>query len=118
RIASIDTDISERLSGVVARMRSGDTLRELTRRVAPAASQEIPGVTSATTLGVLRDAIRASQRIWIGYVDNSGAASQQVMAPVSRAGGILRGQPPGGGRLASSPLHRIASVSILGDEPT
>jgi hypothetical protein len=95
---------------LVRRMRAGDSLSELARRSQPI-GQSIPGVTSASTLGLLRDAIRAGSTIWLGFVNADGNASQHTILPISMAAGVLRGHEPSTRRLQSFPLHRITAVS-------
>jgi Helicase conserved C-terminal domain len=109
---AIDSDVH--LAEVIRRIRSGDSLAEIARRVQPV-GQQIPGVTSATTLGLLRDAIRGGRRIWLGYVDADGTGSQHTIVPISMAGGVLRGHEESTSRLQSYPLHRITAVSLLDD---
>jgi hypothetical protein len=107
---AVDSDVH--LAEVVRRIRSGDSLAEIARRVQPI-GQQIPGVTSATTLGLLRDAIRNGRRIWLGFVDAEGTGSQHTIVPISMAGGVLRGHEEASSRLQSYPLHRITAVSVL-----
>jgi len=105
-------DSEVQLAEVVRRIRSGDSLAEIARRVQPV-SQQIPGITSASTLGLLREAIRNGQRIWLGFVGADGTASQHTIVPISMAGGVLRGHEEASSRLQSYPLHRITAVSVL-----
>lgn len=104
------------LTELVRRIRNGDTLTELRRRVQPV-PQQIPGVTSATTMGLLRDAIREGRRVWMGYVDAEGTASRHTIAPISLGGGFVRGHESGKSGLQSFALHRLTAVSIIDDEP-
>ncbi len=99
---------------LIRRIRAGDTLAEIAKRSSPI-GQQIPGVTSATTLGLLREAIRGGRRIWLGYVDADGTGSQHTILPISLAGGVLRGHESESQRLQSYPLHRITAVSVLSD---
>ena len=110
---AVDSDAH--LAEVIRRIRSGDSLAEIARRIQPI-GQQIPGVTSATTLGLLRDAIRGGRRVWLGFVDADGTGSQHTIVPISMAGGVLRGHEESTARLQSYPLHRITAVSVL-DEP-
>jgi predicted DNA-binding transcriptional regulator YafY len=96
----------------VARLRAGDQLSELAR-TAPRTAQRVPGVTTAATMGLLRDAIRAGHTIWVGYVDGNGATSQHLITPISMAGGMLRGHDARTGRLSSFALHHITGVSVV-----
>ena len=106
------TDSAAHVDELIRRLRAGDQLAEITRRVAPA-GQRIPGVTSAATLGLLREAIRAGQRIWLGYVDAQGTSSQRTIEPISMAGGTLRGHDVDTGRLEAFALHHITGVGVL-----
>jgi hypothetical protein len=94
---------------LIRRLRAGDQLTEITRRVGP----RIPGVTSAATLGLLRDAIRGERRIWLGYVDQQGTTSQRTIEPISMAGGTLRGHDVETGRLEAFALHHITGVGLI-----
>jgi predicted DNA-binding transcriptional regulator YafY len=109
------TDSSAHLDQLIRRLRAGDQLAELTRRVAPT-GQRIPGVTSAATLGLLRDAIRGERQIWLGYVDQQGRSSQRTIEPISMAGGTLRGHDVETGRLEAFALHHITGVGVLDAE--
>ncbi len=109
----VDSDVH--LAEVVRRIRSGDSLAEISRRISPI-GQAIPGITSASTLGLLREAIRGGRRIWLGYVDAEGTGSQHTIVPISMAGGVLRGHESSSSRLQSYPLHRVTAVSVLDDD--
>lgn len=108
-------DSTAHLGELVRRIRAGDTLTEISRRVQPIA-QQVPGVTSATTMGLLRDAIRNGRRVWLGYVDADGTASQHELEPISLGGGYVRGPEPGRTGLQSYALHRITAVSVIDDD--
>lgn len=103
------------LTELVRRIRSGDALTEVSRRVQPIL-QQVPGVTSATTMGLLREAIREGRRVWMGYVDADGTASRHTIAPISMGGGFVRGHEDGKPGLQSFALHRLTSVSVLDDD--
>jgi Helicase conserved C-terminal domain len=106
------TDTSSQLRELVNRLRAGDRVSELTRRVQPE-GQRVPGVTTAATLALLRDAIRTNQMIWLGYVDGEGSASQHTIAPISLAAGMLRGIDATSGRLESFALHHLTGVGVV-----
>ncbi|MEP6851838.1 MAG: helicase-associated domain-containing protein [bacterium] len=102
----------EQLAESVRRMRRTD---ELARTAHPVSGgPDVPGVTSATTLGVLRQAIRADARVWVAYVDASGLRVAQIISPLSLGGGFLRGHDVESGAFRSIALHRITSVNVLG----
>ena len=103
------------LTELVRRIRAGDELTTITVRVAPIA-QEVPGVTSAATMGVLREAIREGRRVLLGCAEPDGTASRHTILPISMAGGFVRGHDSETHRLASFPLHRLTAVSVLRDD--
>jgi hypothetical protein len=103
------------LTELVRRIRSGDTLTELSRRVQPVV-QQVPGVTSATTMALLRQAIREGRRVLLGHADPDGTASRHTILPISLAGGFVRGHDSATQRLQSFPLHRLTAVSIVADD--
>jgi antitoxin (DNA-binding transcriptional repressor) of toxin-antitoxin stability system len=111
------SDSALRVSELVQRVRSGDAITEMTRRVHPVA-QQVPGVTSATTMGVLREAIRAGRQVLLGVAGTDGQQTRHYILPISMAGGVVRGHEPGQAGLHSFPLHRITAVHVLGDGPT
>ncbi len=108
------TDSATRLSQLVQRVRSGDALTEMTRHVHPVA-QQIPGVTSAATMGVLREAIRDGRQVLLGVAGTDGQPTRHQVLPISMAGGVVRGHQAGEPGLRSFALHRITAVSVLGD---
>ncbi|MEN3359854.1 MAG: hypothetical protein V7637_3836, partial [Mycobacteriales bacterium] len=89
----------EQLVEVIRAMRAGDrSLREARRlnsagprEGAAADLAEIPNLTTAATLGLLREAAREGRRVWLGYVNAQGAASQRIVEPSSISGGYLHG---------------------------
>ena len=111
------TDPVANLADIVKRIRSGDALTEMTTRHTPASrlAQQVPGVTSAATMGLLREAIRAERTVLIGVAESDGAASRHVLIPISMAGGFVRGHQPGRDGLVSFPLHRISAATIVDD---
>lgn len=101
---------------LVRRMRAGDSLTELARTVHPVV-QQVPGVTSASTMALLRQAIREGRRVLLGSADPDGTASRHTILPISLAGGFVRGHDSDSHRLLSFPLHRVTAVSLLADDP-
>jgi hypothetical protein len=102
------------LGELVRRIRDGDALTELTRRIQPV-SRGVPGVTSATTMGLLRSAIRAGQQVWLGMVGADGSPARHLIVPISMAGGFVRGHERGRPGLQSFPLHRLTAVHVVAD---
>lgn len=103
------------LGEVVKRIRSGDTLSALSART-PATVPPVPGVTSAATLEVLRAATRNEQRVLLGVAGSDGTSSRHALAPISVAGGFVRGYEAGQDGLVSFPLHRITAATLLVEE--
>ena len=101
---------------VVNRLRASERLAAAVSNSTSRVSQQVPGVTSASILELLRTAVRQERQIAIGYVDDTGTPSQRILLPISLGGGMIRGHDPEDGRLRSYPLQRITTVSML-DEP-
>jgi hypothetical protein len=100
---------------LVRRIRSGDTLTELSARMQPLV-QQVPGVTSATTMALLRQAIRDGSRVLLGCAEPDGTVSRHTILPISLAGGFVRGHEPASDRLQAYPLHRLTAVSLVADD--
>jgi predicted DNA-binding transcriptional regulator YafY len=109
------TESGAHLAELVRRIRSGDALTELSHRIQPIA-QQVPGVTSATTMALLRQAIREGRRVLLGSAEPDGTASRHTILPISLAGGFVRGHESDTQRLQSFPLHRLTAVSIIADD--
>ncbi|HEY2041860.1 MAG TPA: helicase-associated domain-containing protein [Jatrophihabitans sp.] len=110
------TTISEaQLAQVVLKLRSSERLAAAVTNSTTRVSQQIPGVTSASILELLRSAVREERTIALGYVDDTGTPSQRVLMPISLGGGMIRGHDPEDTRLRSYPLQRITTVSLLED---
>ncbi|MDQ2796748.1 MAG: hypothetical protein M3Y06_06245, partial [Actinomycetota bacterium] len=109
------TDTDAQLAELVRRIRSGDALAGMDRRVQTIAAQ-VPGVTSAATMELLRDAIREGRLIWFGCAEADGQTTAHTMQPISLAAGTVRGFEEGRSGLAAYPVHRITSIRVLDDE--
>jgi predicted DNA-binding transcriptional regulator YafY len=103
---------------LVRAVRAGDRALQSAQRSAQAVSAavDVPGVTTATTLGLLRDAAAANQAVLLGYVNAQGAASQRIVEPASVNGGYLHGYDHQRDEMRTFALHRITSVSVLPDD--
>jgi predicted DNA-binding transcriptional regulator YafY len=100
---------------VVHRLRASEKLAAAVTQSTTRVSQQVPGVTSASILELLRTAVREERTIALGYVDDTGTPSQHTLLPISLGGGMIRGHDPGDSRLRSYPLQRITTVSLLDD---
>ncbi|HEX2902479.1 MAG TPA: helicase-associated domain-containing protein [Jatrophihabitans sp.] len=105
----------QQLVEVVQRLRAAEKLTAAINHATTRVSQDIPGVTSASILEILRTAVREDLTIAIGYVDDTGTPSQRTLSPISVGGGVVRGYDPSDTRLRSYPLQRITTVSLLED---
>ena len=107
------------LTELVRAVRAGDRAMQSAQRSADravSAAVDVPGVTTATTLGLLRDAAAANQAVLLGYVNAQGAASQRIVEPASVNGGYLHGYDHQRDEMRTFALHRITSVSVLADD--
>jgi hypothetical protein len=104
------------LTELVRRIRAGDNLTTISTRVQPL-TQQVPGVTSAATMGMLRDAIRGGRTVLLNCAEPDGTATRHTIVPISMAGGYVRGHEPASQRLQSFPLHRLIAVSVLAEGP-
>lgn len=98
---------------LVRAIRAGDRAAQ---KSAAALAIDVPGVTTATTLGVLREAARANQAVLLGYVNAQGTASQRIVEPVSVNGGYLHGYDHQRDEMRTFALHRITAVSVLPED--
>jgi Helicase conserved C-terminal domain/WYL domain len=103
------------LTELVRAVRAGDRAQRSAGQVLSAAI-DVPGVTTATTLGLLRDAAAANQAVLLGYVNAQGSASQRIVEPSSVNGGYLHGYDHQRDEMRTFALHRITGVSILPDD--
>ena len=99
------------LDDAVRRMRRTDELARTAHQVS--VGPNVAGVTSATTLNVLRQAIRSDGQVWVSVADGAGATTSHILAPLSLAAGFLRGHDVETGDFRTVPLHRITSVNVL-----
>jgi hypothetical protein len=113
--ASRSADSDAALASLVRRMRSGDALAGLDPRVQPIAL-EVPGVTSAGTMELLRTAVREDRRVWLGVAEPNGVSAGHEIEPISLAAGTVRGYERGRAGLVSFPVHRITGVRILDED--
>lgn len=105
---SVPDPSGERLDAVVAKMRAGDALVAARR----GAGERLG---STHTLATLQQAVRARQRVWIGYVDGHGVQGERVLTPVSVGGGVVEGRDAVDGELHRLPLHRITKIAMVTD---
>ncbi|MGF1646437.1 MAG: helicase-associated domain-containing protein [Kineosporiaceae bacterium] len=75
-------------------------------------SAELPRMDPAVSLSVLRQAVETGARVWIGYVDETGRATQRLVAPIGLQAGRLTAEEVGraGPRLFS--VHRVTGAAV------
>ncbi|HVX45684.1 MAG TPA: helicase C-terminal domain-containing protein, partial [Mycobacteriales bacterium] len=103
----------EQLNMIVRQVRAGDKASRQARSGQVRSS--VPGVTTAATLTVLQNAVRAGTAVWLGYVNAQGASSQRIVEPVQVGGGFLQGFDHKRQEVRTFALHRITSVAALED---
>ena len=79
----------------------------------PAAAQH-----PAESLLILQQAVVDETRLWIGYVNAEGRASQRVIAPVKVEGGYVTAYDHAGDEVRTFALHRITGVAELAEDDT
>jgi hypothetical protein len=104
------------LTELVRAVRAGDRALRSAERTVTSPAIDVPGVTTATTLGLLRDAAAANQAVLLGYVNAQGSASQRIVEPSSVNGGYLHGYDHQRDEMRTFALHRITTVALLPDE--
>jgi XPB/Ssl2-like helicase family protein len=107
------TGSDAQLAELVRRIRAGDAVTEHDRRVQAVVAAQVPGVTSASTMELLRAAVRDDRLVWLGVAEPDGRASAHEIRPISLAGGFVRGYERGRNGLAAYPVHRITAVRLV-----
>jgi len=102
------------LAETVRRMRIGDEAQQRGARVQPIAAG-VPGVTSASTMELLRRAVREERTVQLGCAEPDGRATVHLLQPISLAAGSVRGYESGRPGLVAYPVHRITSVQLVSD---
>mgnify|MGYP001291720826 CR=1 FL=1 len=118
------------VAAAVRAIRAGDAAataprRPATDRPAPGATGrggrtpppgEPPRTTSADTLATVQAAVLTGERLWMGYVDAEGTATQRVIAPIRVEGGLVTVFDHTAEEVRTYPLHRITGVAELANE--
>ncbi|GAA2743057.1 helicase-associated domain-containing protein [Kitasatospora cinereorecta] len=113
------------LGAAVRAIRQGDRAATAVRReTVPAAGPGRPGPTAdgrlprtaaADTLAALQTAVLLGERMWIGYVNAEGLASQRVVDPVKVEGGFVTAYDHLSDEVRTFALHRITGVAEVED---
>ncbi|MFE6749949.1 helicase C-terminal domain-containing protein [Kitasatospora purpeofusca] len=102
------------LAAAVKAIRAGDRAATAVRREPAAASgRQLPRTAAAETLASLQTAVLLGERMWIGYLNAEGLASQRIIDPVKVEGGYVTAFDHHDGELRTFALHRITGVAEL-----
>ncbi|WP_030268855.1 helicase-associated domain-containing protein [Streptomyces sp. NRRL B-24484] len=118
------------LGAAVKAIRAGDRAATAVRRetvAGPAAHlpqsgpartdlRQLPRSAAADTLAALQTAVLLGERMWIGYINAEGIASQRVVDPVKVEGGFVTAYDHHADEVRTFALHRITGVAEV-DEP-
>jgi hypothetical protein len=118
------------LGAAIKAIRAGDRAATAVRRetvLGPAATphqtgpartdlRQLPRTAAADTLAALQTAVLLGERMWIGYVNAEGLASQRVVDPVKVEGGFVTAYDHLSDEIRTFALHRITGVAEV-DEP-
>ncbi|MFF2350098.1 helicase C-terminal domain-containing protein [Kitasatospora sp. NPDC058115] len=102
------------LAAAVKAIRAGDRAATAVRREPTApAGRQLPRTAAAETLAALQTAVLLGERMWIGYLNAEGLASQRIIDPVKVEGGYVTAFDHHDGELRTFALHRITGVAEL-----
>jgi len=103
------------LNAAVKAVRAGDRAATAVRREPEAPPSSLPRTAAAETLAALQTAVLTGERVWIGYVNAEGSASQRVVEPVRVAGGFVTAYDQSREEMRTFSLHRITGVAELAE---
>ncbi|QHC01134.1 hypothetical protein EK0264_13080 [Epidermidibacterium keratini] len=98
-----DHDVTE----IVHRLRTSDKARS-----SLTATGSIPGVSTASTLAVLNDAVAGHSQLSMDYIDENARMSTRLVVPSRLAGGYLYAYDQGSKSAQRFAVHRIMAVSL------
>jgi hypothetical protein len=102
----------QHVAELVRRIRAADEAPRQDPRVATLAGQ-VAGVTSASTMELLRRAVREDRAVDFGSAEADGRVTAHTVRPISLAAGIVRGYERGRAGLAAYPVHRITWIRLV-----
>jgi hypothetical protein len=101
-----------RLRSTVRALRAGERATEA--RPHDVEPGRLPRTASIQMVERLREAAQARRSVWLGYLDQQGTASEQIVEPVSVGGGWLTAYDDRSGQVRTFAIHRISGVALLG----
>jgi Helicase conserved C-terminal domain/WYL domain len=103
------------LGAAVKAVRAGDRASTAVHREPEAPPSALPRTAAAETLAALQTAVLTGERVWIGYVNAEGSASQRVVEPIRVAGGFVTAYDQLREEMRTFSLHRITGVAELAE---
>ncbi len=101
------------LAAAIKAIRAGDRAATASRREPTADPRHLPRTAAAETLAALQTAVLLGERMWIGYLNAEGIASQRIIDPVKVEGGFVTAFDHHADELRTFALHRITGVAEL-----
>ncbi|MER6301956.1 helicase C-terminal domain-containing protein [Kitasatospora sp. NPDC001539] len=101
------------LAAAIKAIRAGDRAATASRREAAPDPRRLPRTAAAETLAALQTAVLLGERMWIGYLNAEGIASQRIIDPVKVEGGFVTAFDHHADELRTFALHRITGVAEL-----
>ncbi|MFG3056144.1 helicase-associated domain-containing protein [Kitasatospora sp. NPDC048239] len=101
------------LGAAIKAIRAGDRAATAVRRPPTPDSRQVPRTAAAETLATLQTAVLLGERVWIGYLNAEGLASQRIIDPVKVEGGFVTAFDHHADEIRTFALHRITGVAEL-----
>ncbi|MFD9596196.1 helicase-associated domain-containing protein [Kitasatospora sp. NPDC059973] len=101
------------LAAAIKAIRAGDRAATAVRREPAPDPRRLPRTAAAETLASLQTAVLLGERMWIGYLNAEGIASQRIIDPVKVEGGFVTAFDHHADELRTFALHRITGVAEL-----
>ncbi|MFD0276588.1 helicase-associated domain-containing protein [Kitasatospora sp. NPDC127111] len=101
------------LAAAIKAIRAGDRAATAVRREPTPDPRHLPRTPAAETLAALQTAVLLGERMWIGYLNAEGLASQRIIDPVKVEGGFVTAFDHHADELRTFALHRITGVAEL-----
>ncbi|MFC5380918.1 helicase-associated domain-containing protein [Aquipuribacter nitratireducens] len=80
-------------------------------------SVELPFLEPRVSLELLRDAVAARGRVWIGYVDETGRTTRRLLEPLALSGGRLTAVEVGRPGTRTFSVHRVTGAAHAAQAP-
>lgn len=97
------------VTGIVARMRQGETARIAQETAPERVGPAIPACDPVVSLGLLRQAMAEGEFVWLGHAESDGATTRLRFRPTRITGGTVHGTLENDATRTLS-VHRITGV--------